>query len=67
MRDALVWHAVVQKNCPAVEMNRMSATHLELIAWLKMVTTAPPPADTPSESWTANRNDSNRIHPPIAE
>src|SRR6266480_2898888 len=23
MRDALVWHAVVQKNCPAVEMNRM--------------------------------------------
>ena len=31
MRDALVWHAVVQKNWPAVEMNRISATHLALI------------------------------------
>src|SRR6478752_782217 len=67
IRDALVWQAVVQKNCPAVEMNRISATHLELIAWVKMVTTAPPPFDTPSASWTANRKDSNRIQPPMAE
>ena len=67
MRDALVWQAVVQKNWPAVEMNRMMATHLELIAWLKIVTTAPPPADTSSESCTANRKVSSRIQPPIAE
>src|ERR1700754_4532932 len=38
IRDALVWQAVVQKNWPAVEMNRTIATHLESIAWLKMVT-----------------------------
>ena len=67
MREALVWQAVVQKNWPAVEMNRISATHLELIAWVKMVTTAPPLLDTPSESWTANRKDSSRIQPPMAE
>src|SRR4029077_15282892 len=67
IRDALVWQAGVQKNCPAVEMNRISATHLELIAWVKMVTTAPPPFDTPSASWTANRKDSNRTQPPMAE
>ena len=36
-------------------------------AWVKMVTTAPPPADTPSESCTANRKVSSRIQPPIAE
>ena len=67
MRDALVWQAVVQKNWPAVEISRTIATHLESIAWLKMVTTAPPPADTPSESCTANRKASSRIQPPIAE
>ena len=37
MRDALVWQAVVQKNWPAVEISRTIATHLESIAWLKMV------------------------------
>src|ERR1700738_1055232 len=67
MRDALVWQATVQKNCPAVEMNSTMATHLELIAWLKITATAPPPFDTASESWTANRNDSSRIQPPMPE
>ena len=28
IRDALVWQAVVQKNCPAVEMNSTIAAHL---------------------------------------
>src|SRR5246127_4079176 len=32
IRDALVWQAVVQKNCPAVEMNSTVTTHLESIA-----------------------------------
>ena len=68
MREALVWQAVVQKNWPAVEMNSTIPTHLASIAWLKIVATAPPPfADTSSTSCTANRNDSSRIQPPIAE
>ena len=67
MREALVWQAVVQKNWPAVEISRMIATHWESMAWMKMLTTAPPPAVTPSTSWTANRNVSRRIQPPIAE
>ena len=67
MRDALVWQAVVQKNCPAVEISSTMATHFEFSAWLKITATAPPPADTPSASWTANRKDSSRIQPPMAE
>ena len=67
MRDALVWHAVVQKNCPAVEISSTIATHWESIAWVKIPTTAPPPAVTASTSLTANRNVSSRIQPPIAE
>ena len=67
IREALVWHAVVQNSCPAVEMNSTTATHPELIAWLKIATTAPPALDTSSTSWTAKRNDSRTIQPPIAE
>src|SRR5215212_1407748 len=40
MRDALVWQAVVQKNWPAVEINSTIATHLDSIAWVKIVITA---------------------------
>ena len=67
MREALVWQAVVQNNCPAVEMNNTAAAHLEVSAWLKIAATAPPALDTPSASCTANRNASRRIQPPIAE
>ncbi len=67
MREALVWQAVVQNNWPAVEMNSTIATHLESMAWLKIVATAPPPLVTPSTSCTANRKVSSRIQPPIAE
>ncbi len=67
MRDALVWQAVVQNSWPAVEISSTMPTHLESIAWLKMVATAPPPLVTPSTSCTANRKVSSRIQPPIAE
>src|ERR1700722_14725425 len=67
MREQLVWQATGQKNCPAVEISSTRATHFELIAWLKITATAPPPFDTASESWTAKRNDSNRIQPPMPE
>ena len=50
MREALVWQAVVQKSWPAVEISSTMPTHLESIAWAKITATAPPPADTPSES-----------------
>ena len=67
IREALVWQAVVQNNCPAVEMNSTAAAHLDVSAWLKIDATPPPAADTPSASCTANRKDSRRIQPPIAE
>ena len=57
----------MQNNCPAVEISSTMATHLESIAWAKITATAPPPLVTPSTSCTANRNDSSRIQPPIAE
>ena len=50
MREALVWQAVVQNNCPAVEMNSTAAAHLDVSAWLKIAATAPPALDTPSAS-----------------
>ncbi len=67
IRDALVWQAVVQKNWPAVEISSTMATHWESIAWAKITCTRPPPFVTASTSWTANRNDSSRIQPPMAE
>ena len=62
--------AVVQKNWPAVEMNStIGATHLELIiAWLKIVTTAPPPFDTAVSVLDCEQEgSSSRIQPPMAE
>ena len=67
IREALVWQAVVQKSWPAVEINSTRPTQGELIAWLKITATAPPPFDTASESCTANRNDRSRIQPPMPE
>ena len=67
IRDELVIQAMVQKNCPAVEMISTMPTQPELIDWVKIVYTPPPLADTSVGSWTANRNASNRIQPPIAE
>src|SRR3954449_5422861 len=66
IRDELVMQATVQKNWPTVEMSKTIATHPELIAWLKITETAPPPLETASESCTANRNANNRIQPPTA-
>src|SRR5882757_1990703 len=72
IRDVLVMHATVQKNCPIVEMASTMLAPLVVNAWLKMIATLPPvnpppPAVTPDSSRTANRNASNRIQPPIAE
>ena len=53
MREQLVRHATEQKNCPTVEISSTTQTQDGERAWLKMVTTAPPAADTSSASWTA--------------
>src|SRR6476661_4376047 len=67
IRVVEVMQAVVQKNCPAVEMSRTTPAHLLDRAWLKIVATAPPPLVTPASSCTANRKVSRRIQPPTAE
>ncbi len=60
-------HAMVQKNCPKVEMKSTVAPHLDVRAWAKMVATPPPAAVTLASSWTAKRKASRRIQPPMAE
>src|SRR6195952_4500829 len=67
IREELVMQATVQKNWPTVEMSSTMATHEELMAWLKMTATPPPPLDTPAGSCTANRKANKRIQPPMAE
>src|SRR6478735_329872 len=67
IREQLVRQATVQKNWPEAEISSTKPAQPDGSAWLKMDATAPPAADTPSESCTANRKDSNRIQPPMAE
>ncbi len=68
IRDALVWQAVVQNSWPAVEISstmrdplgvhRLGEDHRDGTAAL---------GHRRRTSCTANRNDSSRIQPPIAE
>ncbi len=68
IRLVLVMQATVQKNWPAVEMADHEARHVRASAPGRRSTkTLPPPAVTPSLSWTANRNESSRIQPPMPE
>src|SRR5579859_6589831 len=57
----LVIHATVQKNCPAVEINRTVPPHFWVRAWEKITATPPPPEVTLPSFWTANRNERSRI------
>ena len=67
IREQLVMQAMVQNSWPIAEMNRTAPPHLEVSAWEKITATAPPPLLTPSGLCTAKRNESSRIHPPMAE
>ncbi len=42
MREVLVMHATVQKNCPTVAIARTMLAPLVVSAWLKMIATLPP-------------------------
>ena len=67
IRVQLVMQAMVQKNWPAVEISSTVPPQFEVRAWAKIVATPPPPLVTPASFWTAKRNDSSRIQPPMAE
>src|SRR4051794_21273290 len=67
IRDMLVTQLMPQKNCPMVEMTMTALKNPGVSAVSKM---APenPAALVISSTWVAaNRNDSSRIQPPIAE
>ena len=68
MREAEVRQAVVQKSWPIVAI---SSTRPDIFGVQRLVEddldTSTTSSDTPSASWTAKRNDSSRIQPPIAE
>ena len=67
IRDVLVMQAVEQKNWPTAAMNSTAKAHFASSAWAKMTATPPPPAVSSSGFWTAKRNASSRIQPPMAE
>src|SRR5580704_7953411 len=67
MRVQLVMQAMVQKSCPTVAISSTVPPHFEVRACAKIVATPPPPLVTPASFWTAKRNESSRIQPPMAE
>src|SRR5690348_11237456 len=67
IRDIEVTQPMPQKNCPIVEMPKMTVARVDDSDEVKMAPTKPPSALTASTFVAANRNDSSRTQPPIAE